>query len=101
MPSAEVRLLAPDREEVKSAAGRFFASGLCCAVEVERVHASAAWEPRLLLFPSAAPASAIGAVEDTVASVAGSRVRMVGYDPALLSPVRLPAAVICSPPEQV
>lgn len=92
------RLAPPDGEEVMSAARRIFDSGLCCAVESESV--GAGWEPRLLLFASAAPQAALAAVEDAVTRSPGARVRVAAYDPASLSRVARPAAVVCSPRRQ-
>lgn len=94
------RLATPDAEEVKSAARRFLEAGLCCAVETEcgddTPGCTGAWEPRLLLFPTATATKALGAVQDTVDRQPGARVRLAGYDPERLSRVALPAALICS-----
>ena len=101
MRPSEARLSEPDGEEVKSAARRIFDAGLCCAVEAERRDApgigAAAWETRLLLFASAAPSRAVGAVEDTLALLPGTRVRVAAYDPARLCRVAPSAALVCSP----
>ncbi len=97
------RLPAADGEEVVSAARRFFDSGLCCAVEVEHQdgggHRGDRWEPRMLVFASADPEEALAAVQDTLALMPGTRVRVAAYEPVGLYRVPLPYALVCSPPQ--
>lgn len=94
-------LSARDREEITEAVRRFFAAGLCCAVETERAagesKARASWEPCLLVFRSAAPSEALDAVEDIIARPSDGRVRLTAYCPSRLTPARFPASIVCSP----
>lgn len=93
-------LAPPDRQEVIAAARRFFAAGLCCAVETERKAVRPGgrnrWEPRLLVFRAAAPDGALAAVEDTIARQVDQRVRLTGYCPSRLMCADIPAPIVCS-----
>lgn len=85
-------MLPADREEIRAAARRYFAAGLCCAVETRR---DGRWESRVLALRSASPDAVFAAVEDTLADDRG-RVRLAAYSPSSLTRLDLPAPVVCS-----
>jgi hypothetical protein len=84
-------MLPADREEVRAVARRYFAAGLCCAVEIPR---EGAWEPYLLALRSASPDAVLEEVEEALAREA--RVRLAAYSASSLTRIDLPAPVVCS-----
>jgi hypothetical protein len=84
-------MLAPDREEIRAVARRYFAADLACAVETQR---EGRWEPCVLALGSASPDAVLEEVEDTLAR--GLRVRLAAYSPSSLLRIDLPAPVLCS-----
>jgi hypothetical protein len=83
-------MLAPDREEVRAVARRYFAAGLGCALETQR---EGRWEPCVLALRSASPNAVLEEVEKTLAR--GVRVRLAAYSPSSLTRIDLPAPVMC------
>jgi hypothetical protein len=88
-------MLPADREEVRAVARRYSSAGLCCAVETER---RGRWESRVLALRSASPNAVLAAVEETLASRPGERVRLAAYSGSTLTRLDLPAPVVCSRP---
>ncbi len=84
-------MLPADREEVRAVARRYFAAGLCCAVEMPR---DGAWEPCVLALRSASPDAVLEEVEEALAR--NARVRLAAYTPSSLTRIDLPAPVVCS-----
>jgi hypothetical protein len=83
-------MLAPDREQVRAVARRFFAAGLGCGVETQ---CEGRWEPCVLALRSASPDAVLAEVEQTLAR--GVRVRLAAYSPSSLTRIDVPAPVIC------
>jgi hypothetical protein len=82
-----------DQEEVRAVAHRYFAAGLCCAVETRR---DGRWESRVLALRSASPDAVLAEVRETLAR--GVPVRLAAYSPSSLSRLDLPAPIVCSEP---